>query len=108
MEALNKQALRILVDNAIKYTPAGGTVTISAQMLDSFCRINVADTGPGVPDGEKKQIFQRFHRSEMAHTDRNHFGLGLSIAAEIAAAHQGRLWVEDNSGGGAIFFLELP
>lgn len=102
------QALSILMDNALSYTPSPGTVTLGLQTVGRRLRIFVADTGPGVPDGEKKQIFQRFHRSETARTDRNHFGLGLSIAAEIAAAHQGRLWVEDNPGGGAIFFLELP
>ena len=101
------QALSILMDNALSYTPSPGTVTLGLQTVGRRLRIFVADTGPGVPDGEKKQIFQRFHRSETARTDRNHFGLGLSIAAEIAAAHQGRLWVEDNPGGGAVFILEL-
>ena len=102
------QALSILMDNALSYTPSPGTVTLGLQTVGRKLRIFVADTGPGVPDGEKKQIFQRFHRSETARTDRNHFGLGLSIAAEIAAAHQGRLWVEDNPGSGAVFILELP
>lgn len=102
------QALSILVDNALSYTPAPGGVTIGIQTFEKKLRFFVSDTGPGVPDGEKQQIFQRFHRSEAARSDRKHFGLGLSIAAEIAAAHQGRLWVEDAPGGGAVFFLELP
>ena len=102
------QALSILMDNALSYTPSHGKVTLGLQTVGRKLRFFVADTGPGVPDGEKKQIFQRFHRSETARTDRNHFGLGLSIATEIAAAHQGRLWVEDNPGGGAVFFLEIP
>ena len=102
------QALSILVDNALSYTPAPGGVTIGIQTFEKKLRFFVSDTGPGVPDGEKQQIFQRFHRSEAARSDRKHFGLGLSIAAEIAAAHQGRLWVEDAPGGGAVFFIELP
>lgn len=102
------QALSILMDNALSYTPSHGKVTLGLQTVGRKLRFFVADTGPGVPEGEKKQIFERFHRSETARTDRNHFGLGLSIATEIAAAHQGRLWVEDNPGGGAVFFLEIP
>lgn len=102
------QALTILLDNAMSYTPAPGGVTIGIQESEKKLRVFVSDTGPGVPDGEKQQIFRRFHRSEAARSDRKHFGLGLSIASEIAAAHQGRLWVEDAPGGGAVFFLELP
>ena len=59
-------------------------------------------------DGEKQRIFQRFYRSEAARSDRNHFGLGLSTASEIVSSHHGRLWVEDNPHGGAMFILELP
>ena len=102
------QALAILLDNALSYTPAPGRITLGAQVFGKKLRFTVADTGPGVPEGEKQQIFQRFHRSEQARSDRAHFGLGLSIAAEIAARHQGKLWVEDGPQGGAIFLLELP
>jgi len=102
------QVLSVLLDNALSYTPAPGGVTIGIQTSEKKLRFFVSDTGPGVPDAEKQQIFQRFHRSEAARSDRKHFGLGLSIAAEIAAAHQGKLWVEDAPGGGAVFFLELP
>lgn len=102
------QALAILLDNALSYTPAPGRITLGAQVFGKKLRFTVADTGPGVPEGEKQQIFQRFHRSEQARSDRAHFGLGLSIAAEIAARHQGRLWVEDAPQGGAVFVLELP
>lgn len=102
------QALAILLDNALSYTPAPGRITLGAQAFGKKLRFTVADTGPGVPDGEKQQIFRRFHRSEQARSDRAHFGLGLSIAAEIAARHQGRLWVEDAPQGGAVFVLELP
>lgn len=102
------QAVAVLLENALSYTPAPGAVTLGIRTSERKLRIFVADTGPGVPDGEKKQIFQRFHRSEAARSDRNHFGLGLSIALEIAKAHQGKLWVEDTPTGGAVFILELP
>ena len=102
------QALSILLDNAISCTPAPGYITLGVTTQGRKLRFTVTDTGPGVPDGEKEQIFRRFHRGEEARTDRSHFGLGLSIAAEIAAKHGGKLWVEDNPGGGAVFILELP
>lgn len=56
------EALGNVVNNAVKYTSAGGAVTISAQMLDSFCRADVADTGPGIPENEQGEIFNRFFR----------------------------------------------
>lgn len=102
------QALSILLDNALCYTPPSGNITLGLQTAGKKVRIFVADSGPGVPDGEKRRIFERFYQSETARSDRNHFGLGLNVAAEIANAHQGKLWVEDNPGGGAVFFLELP
>ena len=102
------QALSILLDNALSYTPAPGQVTLGLRTAGKKLRFLVTDTGPGIRDEEKAQIFQRFYRSEAARSDRSHFGLGLSIAYEIALAHHGRLWVEDGSQGGASFVLELP
>ena len=102
------QALSILLDNALSYTPAPGRVTIGLHTAGKKLRFTVADTGPGVREEEKERIFQRFYRSEAARSDRRHFGLGLSTAAEIAAKHHGRLWVENAAQGGAVFILELP
>ena len=102
------QALSILMDNALSYTPVSGRVTLGIRVVGKRLRFTVTDTGPGVPDGEKQRIFQRFYRSEAARSDRNHFGLGLSTASEIVSSHHGRLWVEDNPHGGAMFILELP
>lgn len=102
------QALSILLDNAISCTPAPGHITLGVTAQGRKLRFTVADTGPGVPEGDKERIFHRFYRGEKARTDKSHFGLGLSIAAEIAAKHGGKLWVEDNIGGGAVFVLELP
>ena len=102
------QALSILLDNAVSCTPAPGRITLGVTTRGRKLRFSVSDTGPGVPDGEKERIFHRFYRGEKARSDKSHFGLGLSIAAEIAAKHGGKLWVEDNPGGGAVFILELP
>lgn len=102
------QALSILLDNAISCTPPPGHITLGVSSQGRYLRFAVADTGPGVPDSEKERIFRRFYRGEKARTDKSHFGLGLSIAAEIAAKHGGDLRVEDNPTGGAVFILELP
>ena len=69
---------------------------------------SVRDHGPGVPEKDRQRIFRRFARGEECRTGKEHFGLGLSIARQIAALHGGRLWVEDAPGGGAAFCLELP
>ena len=71
-------------------------------------QIRVSDTGPGVPDSEKKRIFERFYRSEKSRSQRGHFGLGLSIAAVIVKKHNGRIWGENAAAGGAEFIVELP
>lgn len=102
------QVLSILLDNALAYTPAPGEIRLGLNWGRSSARITVSDSGPGVPDGEKQHIFERFHRGETARSHRSHFGLGLCIAAEIVKLHKGKLWVEDAKGGGATFILELP
>ncbi len=103
-----EQALAVLLDNALSYTPAPGTIDLSLSRLGNRVRITVSDTGPGIPDGEKEKIFLRFHRCEKGRTDPGHFGLGLSIAVEIIRQMGGRLWAEDAEGGGAAFCIELP
>lgn len=100
------QALSVLLDNAISYTPAGGTVSLSlTKQGGDKVRFSVTDTGPGVPDGEKEKIFQRFYRTDRQ--DKEHFGLGLCVAKEIVQLHRGRIWVEDAPGGGAAFYMVL-
>lgn len=102
-----EQVLAVLLDNAMAYTPAPGTIELSLSVLGNKVRIAVEDSGPGVPDAEKKSIFHRFHRSEKARSDPGHFGLGLSIASEIVGRLGGSIWVEDSALGGAAFILEF-
>lgn len=102
------QVLSILLDNAISYTPDGGKVALSLRQGKSVICISIADTGQGIPEEEKGRIFDRFYRSDQAHSDKSHFGLGLCIAREIVQGHQGKIWVEDVVGGGSCFFVELP
>ncbi len=102
------QVLTILLDNALSYTPVPGQIQMTLEQKKRSVRLLVSDTGPGIPDSEKKQVFQRFQRGEKARSDRSHFGLGLSIAEQIVKLHNGRIWVQDAAIGGAEFVVELP
>lgn len=98
------QALSILLDNALSYTPAGGTVTLSLSLRNGIC-FQVSDTGCGIADSDKAAIFERFYRAEDSRTNKEHFGLGLCIAKEIVDAHHGKIVVTDAPGGGACFTI---
>lgn len=101
------QVLTIFLHNAISYTPEGGKVRLSAAYLNKRFEIKISDTGVGISDTEKDKIFDRFYRSEKARSDKNHFGLGLSIAYDIVAAHHGNIKVTDTPGGGTTFIITL-
>lgn len=100
------QVVSILLDNARNH--ASEKIELELAVHRKHVQIRVSDNGFGVPDSEKKQIFERFYRSEKSRSDRGHFGLGLSIAAEIVKKHHGRIWVQDATIGGAEFVVELP
>ena len=95
---LMREAVSNLVDNAIKFTPAGGAVRIEARMADGRPFLRVTDTGPGVAPQERERIFVRFYRGERSGKLPGH-GLGLSIAELIANLHGFKLTVEDNNPG---------
>lgn len=97
--------VRNLASNALKFTPAGGRVAVSASITGNRCRIDVADTGPGVTPIERERIFQRFHRAVKSSDGT---GLGLAIVRALVEAHGGRVHVEDAPPGGALFVVELP
>ncbi|MCS7261588.1 MAG: HAMP domain-containing histidine kinase, partial [Anaerolineae bacterium] len=101
-----RQLLLNLVDNAIKYTPRGGTVTLSLYREGGWVRISVQDTGVGIPPEALPHIFERFFR--MPRLGRKGVGLGLAIARWIAEAHGGRIEVESQVGQGSTFTLWLP
>lgn len=102
------QVLAVLLDNAISYVPEGGRICLSLKKEPGAAVVSVADNGPGIPDSEKESIFQRFYRSDTSRNDKQHFGLGLCIAREIAVLHKGTLTVSDAPEGGAVFSLYLP
>jgi signal transduction histidine kinase len=97
-EDLMREAVSNLVDNAIKFTPAGGAVRIEARTVDGRPFVCVSDIGVGVPPQERTRIFERFFRGERSGKSPGH-GLGLSIAETIASLHGLRLTVEDNNPG---------
>lgn len=102
-----KQLLLNLVDNALKYTPPGGTVTLSLYREGSWACLAVADTGIGIPVEEQGRIFERFYRGQGAGR-RGGMGLGLSIARWIAEEHGGQITVESAPGQGSTFVVWLP
>ena len=101
------EALGNVINNAVKYTPPGGRVFVSAQLLDSFCRIDVADTGPGVPEGEQAAVFNRFYRGGATRAAEG-LGLGLYLAREILAKQGGYIRLSSRPGEGCVFSLYLP
>jgi two-component system, OmpR family, sensor histidine kinase ArlS len=104
-----KQLLRILVDNAIKYTPAGGKITLALNVEEKECVISVKDTGQGISKEELARIFDRFYRSDKARKAQSGgHGLGLSIARIIVVAHGGAITVRSKEDAGSTFFVRLP
>lgn len=95
-----------LISNAIKYAPTGKRIIVDGKDSGNFWKIRVIDFGPGIKDADKKLIFERFHREEKKGVKGS--GLGLAIAGKIVDLHKGRIWVEDNPEGGALFTVEIP
>ncbi|MBI5518190.1 MAG: response regulator [Deltaproteobacteria bacterium] len=98
-----RQVLDNLVANALKFTPRGGRVTVSAQAEPSRVVVRVRDTGPGVPEAERTMIFDRY-RQGVEGRARGGAGLGLAIARGIVEAHGGTIWYEPDPGGAAFAF----
>jgi two-component system phosphate regulon sensor histidine kinase PhoR len=103
-----EQVLMNLLDNAVKYTPAGGRVTVTATTAGEFVSVCVLDTGPGIPPHEQTRIFERFYRLDAGRSrDQGGTGLGLAIVKHIVQLHGGTVWVESVPGQGACFTFTL-
>jgi signal transduction histidine kinase len=103
------QALVNLVGNALKFTPAGGTVTVVAELTGAEVRISVCDTGRGIPSQELSAIFDRFHQIDPDDArQKAGTGLGLAITERIVHGHGGRIWVDSTPGRGSTFSFTLP
>jgi len=104
-----KQAVRIFLDNAIKYTPEGGVITVSLFVEKKHAVIEIADTGIGMTENELKHIFDRFYRSDKSRKrDRGGHGLGLTIAKIIILNHGGKINVRSKPSAGTIIKVFLP
>jgi two-component system sensor histidine kinase KdpD len=105
-DVLIEQVLINLLDNALRYTPAGSPITILATATEQAVTVEVADHGPGLPRGDEQRVFEKFYRGE---TDgARGTGLGLAIARGIVTAHGGRIWAQNLPEGGVAFLFTLP
>jgi signal transduction histidine kinase len=101
------QVASILLDNAVKYTPHGGSVEVTVEEHDGGVALAVSDTGVGIPEDKLPLIFERFYRADAARAEEG-VGLGLSIARQIAEAHGGTIQARSRPGVGSTFVLLLP
>ena len=101
------QILRNLLDNAVKFSPGGGTVTVEAYRRAGRVEVRVVDQGEGIPEAEREHIFSKFHRADST-GGYSGAGLGLFIARGLVLAMGGRMWVDSAEGGGSSFAFELP
>ena len=102
------QVLNNILDNALRYTPEGGSVRMKTQLTENRIQLTVADSGEGVPPEEAAHIFDRFYRADESRSrDDGGSGLGLAIAKSIVETHNGRIWAESEKGGGLKVFIEL-
>lgn len=102
-----EEALYNLLDNAVKYTSAGGAVRVTATAYQMFSAIHVSDTGPGIPEEEQPRVFQRFYRGA-EHAEEEGVGIGLYLVRQIAEGQGGYVKVQSQVGTGSTFSLYLP
>ena len=104
-----RELLLALVDNAVRYTPSGGTITLRGAGGASHIELSVSDTGPGIPPQHIDRVFERFHRVDPSRSrQQGGSGLGLAIARAIAEAHGGTIIASSSQGNGATFTVQLP
>ncbi|MBS4051045.1 MAG: two-component system sensor histidine kinase KdbD, partial [Methylomonas sp.] len=102
-----EQVLINLLENAVRYTPPGSGLEISAEITDAAVEIAVADHGPGIPKGQEERLFEKFYQSRLE-TAQSGVGLGLAICRAIVEVHGGRIYAKNRSEGGAVFIFTLP
>ncbi|MCE9644940.1 MAG: HAMP domain-containing histidine kinase [Chloroflexi bacterium] len=102
------QVLSNLISNSIRHTPKGGSISLATESIEDGVRIEVRDTGAGIPAEDLPFIFDRFWRGDKSRTERTNSGLGLAIARQLILAHQGRIEVQSEPGQGTVFIIELP
>jgi len=104
-----RQVLENVIENAVKYSPDGGTVRVGLVPAGRYLRFSVADEGLGIPSAERARIFEKFYRLDPDMTRGiGGTGLGLYICRELVRRVDGRIWVEPNDGSGSVFFVDIP
>lgn len=102
-----EQVILNLVHNAIKFTPAGGSITVTAEPRGNELVVAVKDTGAGIAPADQNRLFERFYKVDRSRRSEG-TGLGLAITKHIVQAHEGAIWVESEPGKGATFYFSLP
>ncbi|MEN9315517.1 MAG: hypothetical protein RIS35_1910 [Pseudomonadota bacterium] len=105
---LIERALANLIDNALRVTPSGGTISVRVVHEGGGIRIEVSDTGPGVAPEDQPRVFERFYQASRHRELRGSAGLGLAIVRRVAELHGGRAGLRSEKGRGATFFIDLP
>lgn len=103
-----EQVMDILLNNVIQYACTNKGVELCLKENKKDVEFRIIDHGPGIPEEERKKVFERFYRADKGRKDKEHFGLGLSIAEELVQAQKGRIVIEDTKGGGTTFVLYFP
>ena len=106
--ALVERVLQNLMDNALKFTPPGGSVAIQLRNHSKGVEVRISDTGPGIPEGEQAHIFERYRKSTAAENKKEGTGLGLAIVKKILEIHNAAIQVQSKPGQGAAFWFLLP
>jgi len=101
------QVLTNLLENALRFSPPGGEITIAASPWHGAVRVRVADQGPGIPPADRERVFEEFFGRD-SDRGRAGTGLGLAIARAIVASHGGHIWIEGAPAGGAVVVFEIP
>jgi PAS domain S-box-containing protein len=102
------QVVENLVDNAVKFSPRGGNITIRGEVVDECYQLSVRDEGIGMNAEQQKNVFEKFYRADNSNTAARGLGIGLFLAKNIIEAHRGTIWVESRPGEGTHFFFRLP
>jgi signal transduction histidine kinase len=107
--ALIERVIDNLIDNALRYAGSGGRVSVRLQAQPQTVRVEVHDTGPGIPEGDRARVFDRFYRGDRSRLSQSgHAGLGLAIARGILELHGSSIDFTSGPGEGTTFFFELP
>jgi signal transduction histidine kinase len=102
------QALGNLIDNAIKFTPPGGLITVKSEVRNNAVRFSVSDSGPGIPEPYRDRIFEPYWQDQSTAVAAGGIGLGLAITKRIVEQHGGKIWVETKQGPGSTFVFTIP